>query len=68
MIREVIEELLRERRAVDYRDTQQCRRQAEAAIAARAGRRNAAETTVDWRFTTDDARIELKCLSPSLQT
>ena len=30
-------------------------------------RRNAAGATVDWRFTTDDARIKLKRLYPSLQ-
>ncbi|MGB8644745.1 MAG: transposase, partial [Anaerolineae bacterium] len=28
--------------------------------------RNAAHLTVDWRFTTDDARIKLKRLYPSL--
>jgi hypothetical protein len=30
-------------------------------------RRNAAESTVDWRFTTKDARIRLKRLYPSIQ-
>jgi hypothetical protein len=30
-------------------------------------RRNSAGHTVDWRFTTDDARIKLKRLYPSLQ-
>ena len=30
-------------------------------------RRNAAESTVDWRFTTKDARIKLKRLYPSIQ-
>jgi hypothetical protein len=29
--------------------------------------RNGSEATVDWRFTTDDARIKLKRLYPSLQ-
>ena len=28
--------------------------------------RNAAEMTVDWRFTTADARIKLKRLYPSI--
>jgi len=28
--------------------------------------RNAAETTVDWRFTTADARIKLKHLYPAI--
>ena len=30
-------------------------------------RRNEAESTVDWRFTTKDARIKLKRLYPSIQ-
>jgi len=30
--------------------------------------RNAACTTIDWRFTTDDARIKLKRLYPSYKT
>jgi hypothetical protein len=30
--------------------------------------RNAAATTVNWRFTTADARIKLKRLYPSLKT
>jgi hypothetical protein len=29
--------------------------------------RNQAEATVDWRFTTSDARIKLKKLYPSIQ-
>lgn len=29
--------------------------------------RNAAEATVDWQFTTDDARVKLKSLYPSTQ-
>jgi hypothetical protein len=28
--------------------------------------RNAAETTIDWRFTTTDARIKLKHLYPAM--
>jgi DDE superfamily endonuclease len=36
-------------------------------VAAWQDRRNAAATPVDWRFTTDDARIKLKHLYPSLQ-
>ena len=31
-------------------------------------RRNAAATTVQWQFTTADARINLRSLYPSLQT
>jgi hypothetical protein len=36
-------------------------------IAAWQDRRNASATPVDWRFTTANARIKLKRLSPSLQ-
>jgi len=36
-------------------------------VAAWQQRRNAATCTVDWRFTTADARIKLKRLYPSLQ-
>jgi hypothetical protein len=36
-------------------------------VAAWQARRNAAACTVDWRFTTADARIKLKRLYPSLQ-
>jgi hypothetical protein len=39
----------------------------QAEVAAWQERRNAAGGTVDWRFTTDDARIKLKRLYPSLQ-
>ncbi len=35
-------------------------------VAAWQDRRNAASGTVDWRFTTDDARIKLKRLYPSI--
>jgi hypothetical protein len=38
-----------------------------AEVAAWQDRRNAAGGAVDWRFTTDDARIKLKRLYPSLQ-
>jgi hypothetical protein len=38
----------------------------EREVAAWEARRNAAVTTVDWRFTTADARIKLKRLYPSL--
>lgn len=37
-----------------------------AEVAAWQERRNTAGATVDWRFTTDDARIKLKRLYPSL--
>jgi hypothetical protein len=36
------------------------------AVAAWETRRNATRTTIDWRFTTNDARIKLKHLYPSL--
>jgi hypothetical protein len=36
-------------------------------VAAWQQRRNDAEVTVDWRFTTADARIKLKRLYPSIQ-
>jgi hypothetical protein len=36
-------------------------------VAAWEDRRNTAATTVDWRFTTADARIKLKHLYPSIQ-
>jgi DDE superfamily endonuclease len=38
-----------------------------AEVTAWQERRKAAGGTVDWRFTTDDARIKLKRLYPSLQ-
>jgi len=37
-------------------------------VAAWVARRNSASAAIDWRFTTDDARIKLKRLYPSLQT
>ncbi len=37
-----------------------------AAVAVWEATRNAAQTTIDWRFTTADARIKLKHLYPSL--
>jgi DDE superfamily endonuclease len=36
------------------------------AVAAWEAERNAAEPTIDWRFTTPDARIKLKHLYPAL--
>lgn len=36
-------------------------------VAAGAAARNSRGASVDWRFTTDDARIKLKRLYPSLQ-
>jgi hypothetical protein len=36
-------------------------------VAAWERRRNDAEVTVEWRFTTTDARIKLKRLYPSIQ-
>lgn len=37
-------------------------------IAAWESKRNATCTTIDWRFTTDDARVKLKRLYPSYKT
>jgi DDE superfamily endonuclease len=39
----------------------------EAEVDAWQDRRNATATTVDWRFTTADARIKLKRLYPAIQ-
>jgi DDE superfamily endonuclease len=39
----------------------------EAEVAAWQDRRNAAAPTVDWRFTTADARIKLKRLYPAVE-
>jgi len=36
-------------------------------VAAWEATRNAAAGAIDWRFTTDDARIKLRRLYPSLQ-
>jgi hypothetical protein len=38
-----------------------------AEVAAWEARRNADSRPIDWRFTTDDARIKLKRLYPSIQ-
>jgi hypothetical protein len=39
----------------------------KAAVAAWQDRRNGREAAIDWRFTTEDARIKLKRLYPSVQ-
>ena len=39
----------------------------EREVAAWEEERNRAAATVNWRFTTDDARIKLKKLYPSIQ-
>jgi hypothetical protein len=39
----------------------------EAEVAAWVAGRNAGTATIDWRFTTDDARIKLKRLYPVIQ-
>jgi transposase len=39
----------------------------QAEVAAWQERRDATATKIDWRFTTEDARIKLKRLYPSLQ-
>ena len=38
----------------------------EGQVAAWTARRNAAHTTIDWQFTTENARIKLQHLYPSL--
>jgi len=38
----------------------------EAEVAAWVSRRNEAGATIDWQFTTADARIKLKHLYPSV--
>jgi hypothetical protein len=38
----------------------------EAEVAAWVRRRNDAQMTINWQFTTADARIKLKHLYPSL--
>jgi hypothetical protein len=40
----------------------------EAEVAAWVARRNGAEATIDWQFTTADARIKLKHLYPSVRS
>jgi hypothetical protein len=39
----------------------------QAEVRAWQDQRNRSATVVDWRFTTEDARIKLKRLSPSIQ-
>ena len=39
----------------------------ECEVSAWQSRRDATASTMDWRFTTDDARIKLKKLYPLLQ-
>ena len=39
----------------------------KAEVGAWQDRRNASGRSIDWRFTTDDARIKLKRLYPSIQ-
>jgi len=39
----------------------------EEVTTARADGRNDSEATVDWQFTTDDARIKLKRLYPKVE-
>ena len=36
-------------------------------VAAWQTQRNAAQTDIHWRFTTDDARIKLRTLYPNIQ-
>ena len=36
-------------------------------VSAWQNRRNASASTVNWRFTTADARIKLECLYPSIE-
>jgi hypothetical protein len=44
------------------------KKELEHQVACWQEQRNAAATTVNWRFTTADARIKLKRLYPSLKT
>jgi hypothetical protein len=37
------------------------------AVTAWAERRNAANRTIDWQFTTDDARVKLRRLYPTIE-
>ena len=60
-----IELSVRSRQCLDRRVPDAATRARE--VAAWQERRNAATCTVDWRFTTADARIKLKRLYPSLQ-
>ena len=53
------------RQCLDRRIPDQATLRAE--VTAWQERRNAAATTVDWRFTTADARIKLTHLYPSFQ-
>jgi hypothetical protein len=39
----------------------------ESEVDAWAEKRNAKKAKVDWRFTTDDARIKLKKIYPSIE-
>ena len=39
----------------------------QAEVTAWYERRNATESSINWRFTTEDARIKLKKLYPSIQ-
>lgn len=39
----------------------------EQAVAAWVGARNASESAIDWRFTTNDARIKLRRLYPAFE-
>ena len=43
------------------------RKHLAAEVAAWQDRRNAAGGTVDWQFTTEDARVKLKRLYPAIQ-
>ena len=38
----------------------------EREVAAWAEERNGAAQTIDWRFTTEDVRIKLRCLYPAV--
>ena len=53
------------RQCLDQRLDDQAR--LEGQVTAWEKRRNDAQATVNWRFTTDDARIKLKRLYPSLE-
>ena len=55
-----------ERQCLRRRVADRCAMERE--VAARAERRNAAGSTIDWQFTTGDARTKLRRLYPAIET
>ena len=60
-----IEQSVLSRQCLDRRIPDQATLRAE--VAAWATRRNAARATIDWQFTTADARVTLTKLYPTFQ-